>query len=385
MKYLTAGESHGKGLTAILEGFPAGVRIDCAAVDAELKRRQLGYGRGGRMKIESDSAEITAGLFGSVTLGSPIAFFIRNRDFEKWQAYTHPVSGDITQKKLTAVRPGHADYAGCRKYGFDNARPVLERASARETAARVGVGAFCKQLLSALGITVGSHVTEIGGQKSTARPLSAVGLNDRSDLSPVRCLDAEAEKKMIAVIDECMRSGDTAGGAVEILVSGLPAGVGSYAHYDRKLDGILARHLLSVQAFKAVEFGLGTAVAHTLGSHVHDEMAPSECGVVRNTNRAGGIEGGMSNGENLVISVAVKPIPTLMQGLKTVDIATGQATVAHPERSDYCAVPAAGVVAEAVVAYAVADALLCVTGGDDFDTIAARVQEMRQRAKVCAK
>ena len=381
MRYITAGESHGKGLTAILEGFPAGVPVSAEAVNAQLKRRQLGYGRGGRMKIESDEAQFTSGMFGGVSLGSPIAFFIGNRDYAKWQPYTDPVSGDLAPKRLTAVRPGHADYTGCVKYAFDDARKVLERASARETAARVGVGAICRVLLEKLGITIASHVTNIGGAVSNAHPLSADGVNEAADASEVRCLDTAAAKEMMAAIDRAMAAGDTAGGEVEVLISGVPAGVGSYVHYDRKLDAVLAMHFMSIQAVKSVSFGMGAQVANAFGSAVHDEMFPAEQGgITRRTNRAGGIEGGMSNGETITARLAVKPIPTLMRGLRTVDIATGKAVTAHPERSDYCAVPAAGVVAENAAAFALLDELIKVTGGDDYETIIGRVQELRQRA-----
>lgn len=383
MRYITAGESHGKGLTAILEGFPAGVTVSADAVNAQLKRRQLGYGRGGRMKIESDEAQFTAGMFGGVSLGSPIAFFIENRDYAKWREFTDPVSGDPAPKRLTAVRPGHADYTGCVKYAFCDARKVLERASARETAARVGVGAICRILLENLGIAIASHVTNIGGVVSGSHPLSADGINAQADASEVRCLDMAAAKGMIAAIDKAMAAGDTVGGEVEILISGVPAGVGSYAHYDRKLDAVLAMHFTSIQAVKSVSFGMGAQVANAFGSAVHDEMFPAEQGgITRRTNRAGGIEGGMSNGETIAARLAVKPIPTLMRGLQTVDIATGKAVTAHPERSDYCAVPAAGVVAENVAAFALLNELLKVTGGDDYDTIARRVQEMRERKAV---
>ncbi|WP_251617773.1 chorismate synthase [Pumilibacter muris] len=380
MKYLTAGESHGKGLVAILEGFPSNVRINCDELNAELKRRQLGYGRGGRMKIESDEAEILSGMFGSLTLGSPIAFFIKNRDFEKWREYTDPISGNPALKALTAVRPGHADLTGCVKYGFADARLVLERASARETAARVGVGALCKQLLKALGITVGSHVTEICGERSDANPKSAIGLNELSDANPVRCLSASASEKMRKKIDECMLNGDTAGGEIEVLASGMPAGVGSYVHYDRKLDAILAKHVMSVQSVKSVSVGAGAAVASKFGSQIHDEIFPSENGeTARKTNNAGGIEGGMSNGETIVLRACVKPIPTLMKGLNTVDISSGKAVKSAPERSDYCAVPAAAVVIENVAAFALLDELLKTAGADDFQTLSNRVKEMRER------
>ena len=380
MKYITAGESHGIGLTAVLEGFPSNVTVSEQAVNDQLKRRQLGYGRGGRMKIESDRVHILSGMFGSRTLGSPIALFVENRDFEKWREYTHPVTGKPAAKALTAVRPGHADYTGCVKYAFDDARFVLERASARETAARVAVGALCRGMLLDLGITIGSHVTNIAGVKSGVCPESAEGLNELADSSAVRCIDKSAEKAMIEKIDECMSRGDTAGGEAEIIVSGFPAGVGSYAQYYRKLDAVLGMHLMSVQAVKSVSVGMGAEVANLFGSSVHDEMFCESGKVVRRTNNAGGIEGGMSNGENIVLRVAVKPIPTLMQGLRTVDIKSGEQTVAAPERSDYCAVPAAGVVAENAVAFALADELMKVTGGDDFRTISERVAEMRKRS-----
>ena len=382
MRYMTAGESHGKGLTAILEGFPAGVPVNVDEVNKELRRRQAGYGRGGRMKIESDALDITAGVFGGVTLGSPIAFFIPNRDFAKWQPYTDPVTGQTEEKALMAVRPGHDDYTGCLKYGFTDARYVLERASARETAARVGVGAFCKQLLARLGITVHSHVVNICGEKNLSPIGDASTVNERADRDPVRCLSAEASKRMVDKIDACMASGDTAGGEAEILIAGVPAGIGSYVQYDRKLDALLAEHLTSIQAVKSVSFGLGAHVADTYGSNVHDEMFPDgNGGVVRKTNRAGGIEGGMSNGETIVMRIAVKPIPTLMRGLCTVDIRTGKAVRSAPERSDYCAVPAAGVVAENVAAFVISNELLRVTGGDDLATIERRVRELRERTK----
>ena len=381
MQYLTAGESHGAGLTAILEGFPSNVPLSDADINAQLKRRQQGYGRGGRMKIESDAVHILSGMLGGKTIGSPIALFIENRDFAKWKEYTHPVHGNPAPKALTAVRPGHADRTGCVKYDFADARMVLERASARETAARVAVGAVCRRLLEMLGIRIASHVTNIGGAKSDMHPLTAADVNEQADKSAVRTLCARAEKEMIAAIDSAMQTGDTVGGEVELLIDGVPAGVGSYVHYDRKLDAVLAGHLMSVQAVKSVSFGLGEHAACVRGSQMHDQMYPLPSGgIERRTNRAGGIEGGMSNGETIVSRIVVKPIPTLMQGLQTVDIATMQAVTAHPERSDYCAVPAAGVVAENVAAFAVLNELLKVTGGDDFHTVARRVAEMRQRA-----
>lgn len=385
MRYITAGESHGKGLTAILEGFPSLVPLSDEKINEQLRRRQLGFGRGGRMKIEKDAAVILSGVFEGHSIGSPLTLFIQNRDYAKWEPYTEPMRGDLQEKALTAVRPGHADYTGCVKYAFSDARNVLERASARETAARVGIGAVCRQLLEHLGITVASHVTEICGVKSKVRPAHAAGVNDRADKSEVRCLDEDAAAGMKEQIEKAMETGDTVGGEAEILIDGLPAGVGSYVHYDRKLDALLAYHLMSVQAVKSVAIGMGSDVASAFGSQVHDEMfAGADGGIVRKTNRAGGIEGGMSNGETIVARIAVKPIPTLMQGLQTVDIATHKAVKSHPERSDYCAVPAAGVVAENVAAFVVLDELLKVTGGDDFATVCRRVRELRERRIPCA-
>lgn len=378
MRYLTAGESHGRGLVAILEGMPAHLQLNIEQLNRELFRRMQGYGRGGRMQIESDRMQIYAGVRGGETLGSPIAFVIENRDYAAWETIMGAEAADTSLKRLTAVRPGHADLAGCIKYAFDDARNILERASARETAARVGVGALCKQLLSAVGIEIGSHVTEIAGVKSDAHPTSAAGLNERADASPVRALSGENE--MQARIDACRKAGDTAGGEIEILVSGMPVGIGSHVQADRKLDGRLAGALMSIQAVKSVAVGLGGAYASVSGSGAHDAMQVGKQGeIVRTSNRAGGIEGGISNGETIVLRAVVKPIPTLMQGLPTVDIATGRNTVAAPERSDVCAVPAAGVVAEAVAAFVLADALLEVTGGDTMAEVAERVAYLRSR------
>lgn len=381
MRYLTAGESHGKGLTAILDGFPSLVPVDKKEIDAELRRRQLGYGRGGRQKIERDEAEITAGVMGGITLGSPISFFIANRDYESWKAYTDPETGTLDRRALTAVRPGHADLAGMIKYGFSDARPVLERASARETAARVGVGAFCKQLLKAVGITVESHVTKIGGVAALVRTLPQ-SINAQADADPVRCLDKAASAKMCEKIDQAKQNGDTLGGEAEIVAFGMPAGVGSYTQYDRKLDAILCAQLMSIQSVKSVQVGQGVRLADFSGKAAHDEIFANGKRTERHTNRAGGIEGGMSNGEPIVLRVSFKPIPTLVQGLRTVDVKTGEQTVAAAERSDVCAVPAASVVAENCVAFALADALLSACGGSSLPQIRAAVGALRTRENI---
>ena len=381
MRYLTAGESHGKGLTAILDGFPSLVPIDKAAVDAELRRRQLGYGRGGRQKIEKDGACITAGIFGGVSLGSPISFFIENRDYASWKEYTDPETGDYTKKALTAVRPGHADLAGLIKYGFSDARPILERASARETAARVGIGAFCKQLLGHLGITVASHVVKIGGVAARVQALPEQ-INAVADANPVRCLDQTASEKMCAAIDEAKQKGDTLGGEAEILAFGVPVGLGSHTQHDRKLDALLCAELMGIPSVKCVQVGAGARVADLAGSEVHDELFKSGKKIARNTNRAGGIEGGISNGEPIVLRVAFKPIPTLMQGLSTVDMQSGKAARAAAERSDTCAVPAAAVVAESAVAFVLANELLKVSGGDSLPQIREAVEALRKRGNV---
>lgn len=380
MKYLTAGESHGKGLVAILEGIPAGLTVRKEDISREMQRRMSGYGRGGRMKIETDEVEIYAGLRGGVTLGSPIAFVLNNRDYVNWQPYTDPFDGDRTARRLTAIRPGHADYAGCVKYHTDDARNILERASARQTAMRVAVGAVCKRYLAELGVTVASHVTEIAGVTSAYEPKTAEELA-AADADPVRCMDKAASARMQAQIDACKATGDTAGGKIQVVVSGLPAGFGSHVEYYRKLDYRLSGHLASLQAVKSVEIGLGSGCAAQKGSDVHDRMYVQDGRIVRRTNRAGGIEGGISNGENILITCTVKPIPTLMAGLDTVDLETMQAVRSHPERSDVCAVPAAGVVAEAIVAYVLADVISETLGGDYMDEVKERFKKKAADAK----
>lgn len=383
MKFLTAGESHGKGLVAILDGLPSNLQIDINKIQHQLKRRQMGYGRGGRMKIEGDKLEIFSGVRGSLTLGSPISFVIFNSDFKNWEKIMGAENADLTARTLTKVRPGHADLAGCIKYAHTDARNILERASARETAARVGVGAFCRQLLELVGITIGSHVTKIAGVKSCFEPESAVGLNEFVDGDKCRCGDKNASELMVKSIDECIASGDTAGGEVEVVISGMPVGVGSCMQYDRKLDYILTGLLGGIQAVKSVSIGAGERVGEQFGSKIHDKIYLDENKkVIRKTNSAGGIEGGISNGENIIIRLSVKPIPTLMKGLDSIDIREKVGALSQPERSDYCAVPAAGVVAEAVAAYAICDALLACTGGDTAAEVKDRVMYMRLKNKL---
>ena len=368
-RFTTAGESHGRGLVGILEGMPAGLPVSAERVNVELKRRMGGYGRGARMKIESDQIEWLAGVRAGETLGSPIAMLVWNRDWEHWQDVMAPEAdvsaggggGAERRRQVTRPRPGHADLAGSLKYDRQDARDILERASARETVARVACGAVCKLLLEQFGIEVGSHVVELGGVGARhAVPLPSP-VNAAADASPVRCLDPEAEREMIARIDAAKAAGDTLGGVVEVVALGAPVGLGSHVSWDRKLDGRLAQALMSIPAVKGVELGLGFEAARRKGSEVHDEILP---GLARATNRAGGTEGGMTTGEPLVLRVAMKPISTLMAPLKTVDLKTGAAAQAQSERSDVTAVPAMGVIAEAMVALVLARALLEKFGGD---------------------
>ncbi|HXI64945.1 MAG TPA: chorismate synthase [Gemmatimonadales bacterium] len=367
-RFTTAGESHGRGLVAILEGIPAGLPLAAERVNAELKRRMGGYGRGARMKIEADQIEWLAGVRAGETLGSPIAMLVWNRDWEHWQDVMAPeadASGGERRRQVTRPRPGHADLAGSLKYDRQDARDILERASARETVARVACGAVCKVLLDQFGIEIGSHVAELGGVRANvgtqhAAPLPE-HLNASSDASPVRCLDPDAEKEMISRIDAAKAAGDTLGGVVEVVALGLPVGLGSHVSWDTKLDGRLAQALMSIPAVKGVELGLGFEAARRKGSEVHDEILP---GLARATNRAGGTEGGMTTGEPLVARVAMKPISTLMSPLRTVDLKTGGPAQAQSERSDVTAVPAMGVIAEAMLALVLAQALLEKFGGD---------------------
>lgn len=354
LTYLTAGESHGKGLIAILEGYPAGVKLDEGFINRELKARQSGYGRGGRMALESDRVEIWSGVRKGETIGSPIALLIRNRDFRIEEL-----------PAVTAPRPGHADLAGAMKFGFPDARNVLERASARETACRVALGALAQILLREFGIGLESRIVSLGGIAASVGPGGA----GRSPKSVLNCADPAAEKRMIARIEEARRDGDTLGGVFRVVARGVPPGLGSYTFSARRLDGRLAAALMSIPAIKGVEIGLGFAAAAVPGSAVHDEIVPSGKVLRRSTNRAGGIEGGVSNGEEIVCFAAMKPIPTLMRPLRTVDLKTKRATSAAAERSDVCAVPAASVVGRAAVALVLLEAFLEKFGGDSLDEI----------------
>ena len=356
LRFITGGESHGAALTAILDGMPAGLRVAREVIDAQLARRQQGYGRGDRMKIETDRVAVLSGLRFGETLGSPITLQVVNHDFANWTERMDPF-GTPTGAKVTAVRPGHADLTGALKYDRADARDILERSSARETTMRVAVGAVCRQLLIALGVTIASHVTEIGGVAvdRTAIRDEDIGVTNSSDLN---CCDPAAETRIKARIDAAKAAGDTLGGIFEIVVRGLPIGLGSHTQWDRRLDGKLAGALMSIQAIKGVEIGAGFGCAHVPGSEIHDEIFMGADGLpYRWTNRAGGLEGGMTNGETLVVRAAMKPIPTLMTPLQTVDLATGAAVSASKERSDACAVPAASVVGEAMVAFVLADAI----------------------------
>jgi chorismate synthase len=374
LRWITAGESHGPALIAVLEGMVAGVEVTTKDVTAELARRRLGYGRGARMSFEADEVEFLGGIRHGRTLGGPVAIRVGNTEWPKWQTVmaADPVDPDLLKSQarnapLTRPRPGHADLAGMTKYGFDDARPVLERASARETAARVALGTVAKAfLLQALNVEVLSHVVALGGVEAPAGRAPRPGDLERVDASPVRAFDAEASQAMIAEVDAAKRDGDTLGGVVEVLAYGLPVGLGSYVHADRRLDARLAGALMSIQAMKGVEIGDGFTTARRRGSAAHDEMAPGPDGVIRTTNRAGGLEGGMTNGEPLRVRVAMKPISTVPRALSTVDVATGEPAVAINQRSDVCAVPAAGVVAEAMVALVLADAAVEKFGGDSL-------------------
>ncbi len=357
LRFLTAGESHGAALVAILDGMPAGVSIDSERIAVEMKRRQFGYGRGPRMAIEPDRVDILSGVRRGKTLGSPIALAIPNKDasIDRLPVVTQP-------------RPGHADLTGAIKYGHDDIRNVLERASARETAARVAVGAVCRQLLSPLGIELASHVIAIGATRLTTVPaLPIAQLRARVERSPVRCLEAAATKRMVKEIDACVKRGDTLGGVFEVVAHGVPPGLGTYVQYDRRLDAILARAIMSIHAVKAVEVGEGTRAASVPGSQVQDEIFYSRAkGFHRSSNRAGGFEGGMTTGQPVFVRGFLKPLSTLRKPLRSVEIHTKQPVVATVERSDVCTVPAAGVIGEAMVAFELASAMLDKFGGDSL-------------------
>ena len=372
LRWLTAGESHGPALVAILEGLPAGVAVTTADLDRDLARRRLGYGRGARMSFEQDVVTVLGGVRHGKTLGSPIAVQVANSEWPKWDQVmaADPVDPAVLEglarnAALSRPRPGHADLVGIQKYGFDDARPVLERASARETAARVALGAVARAFLAQVaGATVLSHVVELGTIAAPAGVWPGPPDGDRVDGDPVRCLDPGAAAAMVAEVDAARAQGDTLGGVVEVVVHGLPPGLGSHVHWDRRLDARLAAALMGVQAIKGVEVGDGFALARSRGSAAQDEIEATPDGVRRRSNRSGGTEGGMSTGDVLRVRAAMKPISTVPRALDTVDIRTGEAAKAINQRSDVCAVPAAGVVAEAMVALVVADALLEKFGGD---------------------
>ena len=369
LRWITAGESHGPELIATIEGLPAGVPVTVEQIQADLERRKLGAGRGARMKFEKDALTLSAGVVHGVTIGSPLAIRIGNTEWPKWMevmsaaALDHEPTG-ARAAKLTRPRPGHADLTGMQKYGFAEARPVLERASARETAARVALGAVARSFLSALGIQLVSHTVAMGGAAVVDGTLPTPTDVDALDANPVRSLDAAGSAAMLAEVEAAKSDGDTLGGVVEVLAYGVPPGLGSYVHWDRRLDSRLAGALMSVQAIKGVEVGDGFTTATRRGSVAHDEILPGEDGLERASNRAGGIEGGMTNGQVVRVRAAMKPISTVPRSLRTVDVASGEEATAHHQRSDITAVPAAGVVAEAMTALILADAVLEKFGGD---------------------
>ncbi len=374
LRWLTAGESHGEALVGVIEGVPAGVELTSSMVSDALARRRLGYGRGARMKFEQDRVRLLGGVRHGKTLGGPVAIEIANTEWPRWQDVmsADPVDSTLLEGRarnapLTRPRPGHADFAGMQKYGFSEARPVLERASARETATRVALGVVAAQILKALGIELVSHTTAIAdvvAPSDAARPLPRDVV--QLDEDPLRCFDAETSQRMVKAVDAAHKDGETLGGVVEVLAYGVMPGLGSYVHWDRRLDARLASALMGIQAIKGVEVGDGFLTASRPGTAAHDEISVSGEGVKRDTNRAGGIEGGMSIGDLLRVRAAMKPIATVPKALKTIDISSGEAASAHHQRSDVCAVPAAGVVAEAMVTLVLADAALEKFGGDSI-------------------
>ncbi|MFE3604017.1 chorismate synthase [Streptomyces sp. NPDC059142] len=390
LRWLTAGESHGPALVATLEGLPSGVPVTTGLVADALARRRLGYGRGARMKFERDEVTFLGGVRHGLTMGSPVAVMIGNTEWPKWERVmaADPVAPEILAglargAPLTRPRPGHADLAGMQKYGFGEARPVLERASARETAARVALGAVARSYLrETTGVEIVSHVVELAAAKAPYGLLPAPDDTARLDADPVRCLDADAAKEMVAEIDRAHRDGDTLGGVVEVLAYGVPVGLGSHVHWDRRLDARLAAALMGIQAIKGVEVGDGFALARVPGSRAHDEIRPTPAGIRRATGRSGGTEGGVSTGELVRVRAAMKPIATVPHALATVDVVTGEAAPAHHQRSDVCAVPAAGIVAEAMVALVLADAVAEKFGGDSVAETRANVTGYLDRLPV---
>ncbi|MEQ4209549.1 chorismate synthase [Actinopolymorpha sp. B17G11] len=391
LRWLTAGESHGPALVAILEGLPAGVRLTSDDVANALARRRLGYGRGARMSFERDDLEFVGGLRHGSTLGSPVAIRVGNTEWPKWEQVmaADPVDPEILEglarnAPLTRPRPGHADLVGMQKYGFDEARPVLERASARETAARVALGSVATAFLDqAYDITLVSHVVELGTVRAKPGSVPATAADrERIDADPVRCLDPETSAAMVAEVDNAHKEGDTLGGVVEVVAWGLPPGLGSHVHWDRRLDARLAAALMGIQAIKGVEVGDGFELARSRGSAAQDEITATPDGIRRTSGRSGGTEGGMSTGETLRVRAAMKPISTVPRALRTVDVATGEEARANHQRSDVCAVPAAGIVAEAMVALVLADAALEKFGGDSVTETRRNAQAYLDQLKI---
>lgn len=389
IRFTTAGESHGKGTLVILEGVPAGLPITPAEIARDLARRQLGYGRGGRMDIEKDTGEVLSGIRHGETLGSPVAIWIRNRDHSNWEVAmsvdAQSEADDESLRRVFLPRPGHADLVGMLKYDRSDARDILERSSARETSARVAAGAVARRLLAELGVSIGSHVTRIGAEAAERPEEWPSNLNEASDVSELRCLDPAAEDRMKKAIDAAREAGDTLGGEYEVIATGLPVGLGSHVSWDRRLDGRLAGALMSIQAMKGVEIGLGFEAARRTGSAVHDEIVadPDRArtgGFRRTGNHAGGLEGGTTTGEPLVTRVAMKPLSSLTRPLTSVDVRTGEAAGAVRERSDVCAVPAAAVVGEAMLALVLADAMLEKFGGDSLGETRANLEAYLRRA-----
>jgi len=377
LKFLTSGESHGKGLLGILDGIPAGLQISEEYIGYQLKRRQMGYGRGGRMKIEKDWAEIWSGVRHGITLGSPVGLLINNKDWVNWEQKMSvaPIKKEI--KKITLPRPGHADLAGLQKFGFDDIRNVLERSSARETTMRVALGSVCRKFLEEVGIEIGSRVTHIHNiedSSSLDKKISPTQLSKIVDKSPVRCLGKDAEKQMVLAIDKAKANGDSVGGIFEIIATGCPYGLGSPFQWDRKLQAKISAMMMSVNAFKSIEIGRGSGNAVKFGSEIHDEIGWDGDRFIRFSNNAGGIEGGMSNTEPIVIRLSMKPIATLTKALRSVDFLTKENKSAHKERTDSCAVPAASIIAESMLCFVLADAILEKFGGDSISQVKAHLK-----------
>jgi chorismate synthase len=380
LRLITAGESHGPGLTCVVEGLPAGLALEQDAINADMARRQLGHGRGGRMKIETDRADVTSGVRHGRTLGGPIALSIPNRDYANWEERMNPWPVEAEVASVHLPRPGHADLVGTWKYGLEDVRDILERASARETAARVAGGAVCKGFLRALGVEVRSHVTQITSVRAPHRAQLRLEDFDEVDASPVRCLDADASRAMVAEINALRKANESLGGTFEVVAFGLVPGLGSHVSWEERLDGRLAFAICSIQAIKGVGIGDGFDLAGVPGSQAHDEIFYSEQrGWYRETNRSGGLEGGMTTGEPLVVQAAMKPLPTLTKPLRSVDTATHEPAEALRERTDSCTVPAAGVVGEAMVAYVLADAYRRKFGGDHIDDVRQAVRAYEER------